>query len=130
MLLKKTGLDAEEVVTALKGAIEAQGMRLVSHINGQANAARIGRQVPADQLLEVFRPDFAVRVWEACKPAGIEIPARIHVYEDAEGETCIACRLPSALFARYESAALNAIGLELDVIFEAILDAVPEVAHA
>ncbi|WP_018954857.1 DUF302 domain-containing protein [Thioalkalivibrio sulfidiphilus] len=130
MLKRTTPLDVDETVACLKQGIEAQGMRLVSHINGQANAARIGKQVPGDQVLEVFRPDFAIRVWEACKPAGIEIPVRIHVYEDGEGMTRVACRPPSALFARYESTPLNAIGLELDVIFEAILDSVPEVVHA
>lgn len=130
MKTRITPLDVEETVACLKQAIEAQGMRLVSHINGQANAARIGKQVPGDQVLEVFRPDFAIRVWQACKPAGIEIPVRIHVYENAEGMTRVACREPSALFARYESAALNAIGLELDEIFEAILASVPEVSHA
>lgn len=121
-----TPLSADEAIEKLKSGIEAEGMRLVAHINGQANAAKIGKEVPADQILEVFRPDFAIRVWEACKPAGHDIPLRIHVYE-AEGATQVACRLPSEVFAPYGSDALMAVGADLDSIFNAILGHLSEV---
>jgi len=126
MLTLTTSLPPQEAVDQLKAAIEAEGMRLVAHIDGQANAARIGKQVPADQILEVFRPDFAVRVWAACKPAGYDIPLRIHIYE-LDGQTKVACRLPGDVFAPFASAELDAIGAELDVIFRAILARLPGV---
>lgn len=116
----KTSLSAEAAVTALTGGITAENMRVVAHINGQANAAKMGKEVPADQILEVFRPDYAIRVWEACKPAGHDIPLRIHVYED-EDDVVVACRMPSVVFAPYGSPELDAIGAELDGIFSNIL---------
>ncbi len=118
-------LGAEETVSLLLQGIEAENMRLVAHINGQANAAKLGKTVPADQILEVFRPDFAIRVWDACKPAGHDIPLRIHVYE-LDGAVKVACRLPSEVFAPYGSSALDSIGGELDLIFNSILSQVPE----
>jgi uncharacterized protein (DUF302 family) len=118
-------LDAEKTVNLLLKSIEAENMRVVAHINGQANAAKLGKTVPADQILEVFRPDFAIRVWEACKPAGHDIPLRIHVYE-LDGAVKVACRLPSEVFAPYASSALDSIGGELDTIFNNILSQVPE----
>lgn len=120
-----TNLSADEAVEALKRGIEAQGMRLVSHINGQANARLIGKEVPADQVLEVFRPDYALRVWEACKSAGIDIPLRIHVYAQDE-KTHVALRRPTSVFAAHANAALSAIGEELDAVFHNILAEVPE----
>jgi uncharacterized protein (DUF302 family) len=120
-----TPLAAEAAVTALLGGIEAQNMRVVAHIDGQANAAKMGKQVPADQILEVFRPDFAIRVWNACKPAGHDIPLRIHVYEDGD-DVKVTCRMPTEVFAPFESDALNEIGVELDGIFTNILAKVPE----
>lgn len=116
-----TNLSAEDAAASLLAGIEAENMRVVAHINGQANAAKIGKQVPADQILEVFRPDFAVRVWEACKPAGLDIPIRIHIYEEGD-DVKIACRMPGEVFAPFESAALDEIGKELDVIFSGILN--------
>lgn len=115
-----TSLSAEDAVKALQAGIEAENMRVVAHINGQANAAKLGKVVPADQILEVFRPDFAIRVWNACKPAGHDIPLRIHVYEESD-EVKVACRMPTTVFAPFGSAELDAIGQELDVIFDNIL---------
>jgi uncharacterized protein (DUF302 family) len=119
-----SALDADATVERLKQAVDAAGLRVVAHINGQANARLIGKEVPADQILEIFRPDFALRVWAACKPAGIDIPLRIHVYDDA-GATRVACRLPSSVFAPFDSEPLAAIGAELDALFEGILQQVP-----
>lgn len=116
----KTGLSAQDAVAALISGVEAENMRIVAHIDGQANAAKMGKEVPADQILEVFRPDYAIRVWQACKPAGHDIPLRIHVYEDADDVT-VACRMPSEVFAPFGSAELDAIGKELDAVFDNIL---------
>ncbi len=118
-------LSADATVNALLAGIEAENMRVVAHINGQANAAKMGKEVPADQILEVFRPDFAIRVWAACKPAGHDIPLRIHVYEDGDAVK-VACRLPSEVFAPFDAPALTEIGTELDGIFNNILATVPE----
>ena len=120
-----TALSADAAVEKLLAAIESENMRVVAHINGQANAAKMGKTVPADQILEVFRPDFAIRVWQACKPAGHDIPLRIHVYE-ADESVYVACRLPSETFAPFGSAELDSIGEELDAIFNAILASVAE----
>lgn len=125
MKLIKSKLSAEQTVATLLAAIEQQNMRLVAHINGQANAAKMGVTVPVDQILEVFRPDFAIRVWEACKPAGHDIPLRIHIYEQGD-EVIVACRMPGEVFAAFESTELDAIGSELDGIFENIINSVTE----
>ena len=115
-----TSLSAEDAIKALQAGIEAENMRVVAHINGQANAAKLGKVVPADQILEVFRPDFAIRVWNACKAAGHDIPLRIHVYEEGDAVK-IACRMPTTVFAPFASAERDEIGRELDVIFNNIL---------
>jgi uncharacterized protein (DUF302 family) len=117
--------DVNTVIQALLAAVEDAGMRVVCHINGQANAAKMGKQVPADQILEVFRPDFAIRVWSACKEAGIDIPLRIYVYQTENGSV-VQCRLPKTVFAPYQSAELMMVAEELETIFLSILAAIPE----
>jgi uncharacterized protein (DUF302 family) len=120
-----TSLSVDDAIAKLWSGVEAQNMRVVAHINGQANAAKIGKTVPGDQILEIFRPDFAIRVWEACKPAGHDIPLRIHVYEEA-GETKVSCRMPTEVFEPYSSPGLIEVGTELDAIFNSILETVTE----
>lgn len=118
-----TNLTPQQAVDRLIAAVEASGLRLVAHINGQANAAKLGLMVPADQILEIFRPDYAARVWAACKPAGHDIPLRIHVYEE-NAQTKVACRMPGTVFKPFGSDALDAIGAELDPLFDTILSSV------
>lgn len=120
-----TALSADEAIDKLLVGVTAEGMRLVAHINGQANAAKMGKTVAADQILEIFRPDFAIRVWESCKAAGYDIPLRIHVYDD-NGTTRVACRMPTEVFAPYASDSLMLVGEELDLIFSNILGCVAE----
>lgn len=120
MITFNTSLSADDAAAKLIAAAQAVPMGLVAHINGQANAAKRGLSVPADQILEIFRPDFAVRVWKAHKPAGIDIPLRIHLY-DAGGKTQVAFRTAREVFAVYANAELDAIADELDPIFAAIL---------
>jgi len=119
-------LPAAAAIERLTEAAAAVPMGLVAHINGQANCARKGIEVPPDQILEIFRPDFAVKVWAADKRAGIDIPIRIHVCEH-EGRTWVACRMPSWIFEPYDNPALDAIGCELDEIFARILAALDDV---
>lgn len=120
MITFSVSLDVDTTTAKLTEAILAVPMGLVAHINGQANAAKRGLTVPSDQILEVFRPDFAVRVWQADKRAGIDIPLRIHVYE-ADGKTWVAMRSPGAVFAPYNNALLDQIATELQPIFDKIL---------
>lgn len=118
-------MSAAQAVERLKSAAAAVPMGVVAHIDGQANCANKGVEVPPDQVLEIFRPDFALKVWAADKRAGLDIPIRIHVCEHEE-KTWVACRLPSVTFAPYGNPALDALGRELDAIFAIILAALDD----
>jgi uncharacterized protein (DUF302 family) len=120
MIRFAVSLTVDEAADKLIAAIAAYPMGLVAHANGQANCAKKGIDVPADQVLEVFRPDFAVKVWQAEKGAGIDIPLRIHLYE-ADARTWVAYRPAVEVFKPYANSRLDALGGELDLIFNQLL---------
>ena len=122
MIRFAVSLPVDDAAEKLIAAIAAYPMGLVAHANGQANCAKKGVAVPADQVLEVFRPDYAVKVWAADKMAGIDIPLRIHLYE-AGGKTWVAHRTASKVFRPYANVQLDAVGAELDLIFNRLLAA-------
>ncbi len=122
MITFTVNLDADTAAAKLTEAAQAVPMGVLAHLNGQANCAKKGITVPADQVLEIFRPDFAIRVWQAHKPAGIDIPLRIHLY-DAGGKTVVAYRTAAEVFAPYASPALDTIAGDIDPIFARILAA-------
>ena len=120
MIRFAVSLGVDEAAEKLIAAVTSYPMGLVAHANGQANCAKKGIDVPADQVLEVFRPDYAVKVWAADKTAGIDIPLRIHLYE-ADGKTWIAHRTASEVFGPYGNTRLDAVAVELDLIFVQLL---------
>jgi uncharacterized protein (DUF302 family) len=122
MIRFAVSLPVAEAAEKLVAAIAAFPMGLVAHADGQANCAKKGIAVPADQVLEVFRPDYAIKVWAADKVAGIDIPLRIHLYE-ADGRTWVAHRPASEVFKPYVNPQLDVLGGELDAIFNQLLAA-------
>ncbi len=122
MIRFAVSLPVAEAAEKLVAAIAAFPMGLVAHADGQANCAKKGIEVPADQVLEVFRPDYAVKVWAADKAAGIDIPLRIHLYK-ADGRTWVAHRPASEVFKPYVNPQLDVLGSELDAIFNQLLAA-------
>lgn len=120
MITFTLALDADTAAAKLTEAAQAVPMGVLAHLNGQANCAKKGIEVPADQILEIFRPDFAIRVWKAHKPAGIDIPLRIHLYA-ADGKTVVSYRTADEVFAPYAVPDLTAIAADIDRIFIGIL---------
>ena len=120
MITFTLSIDADTAATKLTEAAQAVPMGVLAHLNGQANCAKKGIEVPADQILEIFRPDFAILVWKAHKQAGIDIPLRIHLYA-AEGKTVVSYRTAEEIFAPYAVPELTAIAADIDRIFTGIL---------
>ena len=117
-----SGAPFQKVAEALERAITEQKMGLVCHANAQRGAAGRGVTIKGNQVLMVFRPDFAIRLLAADPRAGFEAPIRIYLYENADGTTTVSYLPPSAVFAPYRNPEVQAIGAELDPIFKAIVD--------
>ena len=77
------------VAEALERAVTEEKMGLVCHANAQRAAAGRGVIIKGNQVLMVFRNDFAVRLLAADPAAGFEAPIRIYVYENADGTATI-----------------------------------------
>lgn len=113
------GFDA--LATRLEKAIEANKMGLVAQASASRGAAARGVKIPGNLVLMVFRNDYAVRMLAASVPSGIEAPLRLYLTEDANGKASVTWRTPSAVFAPYGSAKLDAMARELDPVFEKIV---------
>jgi uncharacterized protein (DUF302 family) len=111
----------EAAVQRTERAIEANGMGLVARASASSGAAARGVKIPGNAVLMVFRNDYAVRLVAARVPAGIEAPLRLYLTEEPDGTTSIRYSKPSAVFAPYGHAALDALARELDPVFDKIV---------
>src|SRR5262245_51349021 len=93
----------QKVAEALERAVAEEKMGLLCHANAQRGAATRGVTSKGNQVLMVFRPDFAVRLLAADPRAGFEAPIRIYVYENPDGTATVSYLPPSAVFAPYRN---------------------------
>jgi len=110
------------VAEALERAVTDEKMGLVCHANAQRAAAGRGVTIKGNQVLMVFRNDFAVRLLAADPAAGFEAPIRIYIYENGDGTATVSYTPPSAVFSPYRHPEVQAVARELDPIFRAIVD--------
>jgi len=110
------------VAEALERAVTDEKMGLVCHANAQRAAAGRGVTIKGNQVLMVFRNDFAVRLLAADPAAGFEAPIRIYLYENGDGTATVSYLPPSGIFAPYRHPEVQAVARELDGIFKAIVE--------
>jgi uncharacterized protein (DUF302 family) len=110
------------VAEALERAVTDEKMALVCHANAQRGAAGRGVTIKGNQVLMVFRNDFAVRLLAADPVAGFEAPIRIYLYENTDGTATVSYIPPSVVFAPYRHSEVQAVAKELDGIFKTIVD--------
>jgi uncharacterized protein (DUF302 family) len=109
------------VAEALKQAIAEHKMGLVCPANAQAGAASLGQKIPGNQVVMIYRPDFAIRMLAADVEAGFEAPIRLYLYENADGTATLSYVKPSLVFKPYKNAALDQMAAELDGIVDALV---------
>ncbi len=105
----------------LKAAVKANGMGVVAQACASCGAKGRGLTIPGNAVVMVFRNDHAVRMLAASVAAGIEAPLRFYLTEGADGTATLTYRTPSATFAPYGSADLDAMSRELDAIWDKIV---------
>ncbi len=110
----------DKTVKAIEQAIRPNNMGITAKINAQTNLARVGIKIRGNQIFEIFRPDYAKRIFDRNLQAGIEPPLRIYIYE-AGNKTFVVYRKPSSIFKLYDDPVLMDIGKKLDVILEKII---------
>lgn len=110
------------VAEALERAVADEKMGLVCHANAQRAAAGRGVTIKGNQVLMVFRNDFAVRLLAADPAAGFEAPIRVYVYENPDGTATVSYLPPTVVFAPYRHPGVQAVARDLDPIFKAIVD--------
>ena len=112
-----TKYSYQDLVARLGAAVKANRMGLVTRASATLGAASLGRTIPGNMVIGVYRPDFAIRMLDASVAAGIEAPLRFYITENADETATLTWRKPTAVFAPYESPELDQMARELDAIF-------------
>ncbi len=118
----KTTHGYKALIKRLSAAVKANKMGLVTRASATLGAKSLGKTIPGNMVVGVYRPDFAVRMLGASIAAGIEAPIRFYITENDDGTATLSYKTPSAVFAPYADGGekLTKMAEELDAIFAKI----------
>lgn len=107
--------SVEETVNRLKEILVAKNISLFALIDHSGEAARVGMVMPATKLLIFGSPKAGTPLMLASASIAIDLPLKVLVREDSDGQTWIAYNSPEYLMERHgipESLLANIAGIE------------------
>ena len=93
--------DVQETADRLENLIEEKGLTLFARVDHQQNAAGVGLQLPPTTVLIFGNPNLGTPLMQAQRTIGIDLPQKMLIWEDEEGETWIAFNAPAYLKWRH-----------------------------
>lgn len=116
--------DPDETVKHIQAAAEANAYRVLAHIYASNNVKNIGIDTPNHQVVEIFRPDYAAKVWSFKAAAGISIPIRLHIFENDNCEVQVDCQQASETLGVHDIEDLSKFAAGIDEDFKTILSGI------
>ena len=91
----------EDTVERARRMIEHQGLRVFGVIDHQAAAKKIGETLAPTRVLVFGNPELGTRIMRENRVAGLDLPMKLLVWEDADGVVWISYHRADALAARH-----------------------------
>lgn len=97
-LVRKPGTQGvTETMDKLENLVKSKGMTVFARIDHKANAASVGKEMPDSQVLIFGNPKAGTRIMLHDLAVGLDLPLRILVHADYEGNTWVVYHNPQGL---------------------------------
>lgn len=93
--------SVEETAARLTELLEARGVTVFAVIDHAAGAASVGRALRPTTLVIFGNPALGAPLMAAAQTAGVDLPQKALIYEDAAGAVWLAYNDPAALARRH-----------------------------
>lgn len=88
-----------QTMDALEAAVSAAGIGVAARVDHTAGAAKVGLDLRPEQVLIFGNPKIGTPAMQADPLAGLFLPLRVLVYEDAAGKVWLAYQDPAGMLA-------------------------------
>jgi len=103
LLSVKSPHGAKDTMDRLEALLEKKGMTIFARVDHAAGAAKIGRKLRATEVLIFGNPQGGTPFMECSQTAGIDLPLKALIWEDASGQVWLGYNDPSFLAKRHEA---------------------------
>jgi len=97
----RSSFRPKETVDRLEAEIRAMNMTLFARIDHAAGAADVGLPLRPTELVISGNARGGTPLMQACQTAGIDLPLKVLIWQDATGETWLSCNEPSWIVHRH-----------------------------
>jgi uncharacterized protein (DUF302 family) len=101
MVTRPSRHSVDDTVTRLKALLEAKHITVFALVDHSGEAARVGLSMPPTKLLIVGNPKAGTPVMLAAPSCAIDLPVKILVAQDAQGETWLSYNTGQYLAERH-----------------------------
>ena len=91
----------EEAVLRLETALEEQGFSVVAKLDHQANAQRVDLELKPATVIFFGKPEVGTSLMQEAPTAALDLPQRMAIFENAQGEVVVAYNDPRFLATRH-----------------------------
>ena len=98
----QSNFGAKETMDRLEAEVKAKGLTVFARVDHAAGAAEVGMQLHPTELLIFGNARGGTPLMQASQIAGIDLPLKALVYEDAAGKVWLAYNNPSWIAKRHE----------------------------
>lgn len=97
----KSAHDVKTTADRLEQALKGKGMTVFIRIDHGANAAKVDMELRPTELLIFGNPKVGAPVMNCAQSAGIDLPQKALIWEDAQGKTWLTYNDPEYLVKRH-----------------------------
>ena len=101
MIALKSKFSATQTMDRMEDAVKARGLRVFNRIDHAAGAASIGKSLRPTALLIFGNPQGGTPLMECGQTAGIDLPLKALVWEDATGQVWLGYDDPAYIAQRH-----------------------------
>jgi uncharacterized protein (DUF302 family) len=101
--------SAADTMSRLEGLVKERGLTVFARIDHAAGASKIGKTLRPTELLIFGNPQGGTPLMECAQTAGIDLPLKALVWEDAAGKVVLSYNDPEYLAKRHGTAACPAV---------------------
>lgn len=117
LVSQKSAQSVQSTMDKLETLVKARGFTVFARIDHAAGAAKVGKLLRPTQLLVFGNPEGGTPFMECAQTAGIDLPLKALVWEDAQAQVWLGFNDPGYLAKRHgasECAVVNNMRKTLD----------------
>ncbi len=105
----KSPFGARETMNRLEDLVKQRGLNIFARIDHAAGAAKVGKTLRPTEVLIFGNPQGGTPLMECAQSAGIDLPLKALVWEDAASQVWLGYNDPAFLAQRHGAAQCGAV---------------------